>query len=152
MINLYKQTELRQKNKSLYPINKSHTASMNLRVSTDLPAETIQRDYLKNSYRQPDDESKSRSQYKYKKSLVLQETTIQLVKKNSEYYGPKKKDIGLSTERFSKEKLHKRSVDYGVTRLKTEVDEQKLRQEVGLMEVNADELKEIVNKLRHLRI
>ena len=55
MINLYKQTELRQKNKSLYPINKSHTASMNLRVSTDLPAETIPRDYLKNSYRQPDD-------------------------------------------------------------------------------------------------
>lgn len=55
MINLYKQTELRHKNKSLYPINKSHTASMNLRVSTDLPIETLQRDYLKNSYRQPDE-------------------------------------------------------------------------------------------------
>ena len=123
MINLYKQTELRHKNKSLYPINKSHTASMNLRVSTDLPSETLQRDYLKNSYRQPDDESKSRSHHKYKKSLVLQETTIQLVKKNSEYYGPKNKDmVGMSTERFSKEKLHKRSVDYGVTRLKTDVD------------------------------
>lgn len=55
MINLYKQNELRQKNKSLYPINKSHTASMNLRVSTDLPAETVQREYIKSSYRQQDD-------------------------------------------------------------------------------------------------
>lgn len=53
---------------------------------------------------------------------MLQETTIQLVKKNSEFYGPKNKEMGMSTERFSKEKLHKRSVDYGVTRLKTEVD------------------------------
>jgi len=55
MINLYKQSELRYKNKSLFPINKSHTASMNLRVSTDLPTEPMQRDYFKNSHRQQED-------------------------------------------------------------------------------------------------
>ena len=95
MINLYKQSELRSKNKSLVPANKSHTASMNLKVSTDLPCEP-QRDCLKHSYRQHDDDSKSRSHHKYKKSLILQETAIQLVKKNSEYYA-KNKDIGMST-------------------------------------------------------
>ncbi len=38
MINLYKQGELRNKNKSLYPANKSHTASMNLKVNSDIPS------------------------------------------------------------------------------------------------------------------
>lgn len=55
MINLYKQGELRNKNKSLYPANKSHTASMNLKVASDIPSESTQRDILKHSYRHPDD-------------------------------------------------------------------------------------------------
>lgn len=122
MINLYRQTDTRFKNKSLYPANKSHTASMNLKISNDQPLENTQRDPLKHSYRQHEDDSKSRSAHKYKKSLILQDTTIHLIKKNSDYYGVKNKEQGMSTERFSKEKLHKRSVDYGVNRMKTEID------------------------------
>ena len=55
--------------------------------------------------------------HKYKKSLGLQDTTIQLGKKGGgEYY---QKGNGVSTERFSKEKGHKRSVD---GRIKTDMD------------------------------
>ncbi len=119
MINLYKPGEGRSKTKTLYPVNKSHTASMNLKIAPDIPLESIQRESHKHSYRQPEEDNKSRSAHKYKKSLILQDTTIHLVKKNSDYYGAKNKDMGMSTERFSKEKIHKRSVDYGATRIKT---------------------------------
>ena len=99
MINLYrKESEHKNhKNKSLYTYNKSHTASMNLKIPTEQTLETTYRDALKHSYRQPEEDRKSRSTHKYKKSLVLQDTTIQLVKKNSEYYGAKASHIGLST-------------------------------------------------------
>lgn len=43
MINLYKPGEPRNKNKSLYPVNKSHTASMNLKISPDAPTESTHR-------------------------------------------------------------------------------------------------------------
>lgn len=93
---------------------------MNLKITGDVPLETTHRDHLKHSHRLlPDEHSKSRSAHKYKKSLVLQETTVHLVKKNSDYYA---KGTGMSTERLSKEKTHKRSVDYGASRIKTEVD------------------------------
>ena len=67
----------------------------------------------------------------------MQDTTIHLVKKNSDYYGGKS-NMGMSTERLSKEKLHKRSVDYVANRIKTEIDEPKSRAEPALIEVNAD--------------
>ncbi len=35
MINLYKQSDIRTKNKSMYPANKSDIASMNLKINTD---------------------------------------------------------------------------------------------------------------------
>ena len=35
MINLYRQTESRSKGKTLHAANRSHTASMHLRTSTD---------------------------------------------------------------------------------------------------------------------
>lgn len=35
MINLYKQVEPRTKTKTMYPANKSHIASMNLRIATE---------------------------------------------------------------------------------------------------------------------
>jgi hypothetical protein len=57
----------------------------------------------------------------------------------------------MSTERFSKEKHHKRSVDYGATRIKTEIDESKTRLDANMVEVNAEELKEMVRKLQHLK-
>lgn len=57
----------------------------------------------------------------------------------------------MSTERLSKDKPHKRSVDYGVTRMKTEADDNRFRQDSGFVEVSSEELRELVNKLRHLR-
>jgi hypothetical protein len=53
---------------------------------------------------------------------VLQDTTIQLVKRTSDLY-PKAKDIGMSTERLPKEPRMKRSIDCGSTRLRTDADE-----------------------------
>jgi|JI9StandDraft_2_1071091.scaffolds.fasta_scaffold370211_2 hypothetical protein len=150
MINLYRPSDNRNKNKSLFPVNKSHTASMNLKIAPDVPLESTHRENLKHSYRQNEDDNKSRSSHKYKKSLILQDTTIHLIKKNSDYYGAKK-DTGMSTERFSKEKPHKRSVDYGATRIKTEIDESKTRPDANMVEVNAEELKEMVRKLQHLK-
>lgn len=38
MINLYRPTESKTKNKSLYTYNKSHTASMNLKIAVDPPS------------------------------------------------------------------------------------------------------------------
>ena len=102
MINLYKPTDLKNKNKLLYPVNKSHTASMNLKLSADIPFEVTHREGLKHSYRQPEDENKSRSKHKYKKSLILQDTSIHLAKKNSDFCGAKHNNMGMSTERFSK--------------------------------------------------
>ena len=54
MINLYKQTEYKKNNKSLYAYHKSHTASMNLKLPQDVPFEGTHREALKNSYRLPD--------------------------------------------------------------------------------------------------
>jgi hypothetical protein len=82
--------------------------------------------------------------------LVLQETTIQLIKKSSEYY-PKNKESEMSTERFSKEKMHKQSIDYGVHRIKTDMDEVKNKHEISTVEMNVDELREVVHKLRALK-
>jgi len=73
MINLCRQPELRLKNKSMFPANKSHIASMNLRSSAE------QQDCL----RPAPSEEKPRSSHKYKKSLILQEATVQLVKRTS---------------------------------------------------------------------
>lgn len=50
----------------------------------------------------------------------MHETTIQLVKKSSEIRG--KDAVGMSTERLSKEHQRKRSIDYGATRIKTDMD------------------------------
>ncbi len=35
MINLYKQSDIRTKPKTMFPVNKSHIASMNLKVNTE---------------------------------------------------------------------------------------------------------------------
>lgn len=43
MINLYRPNENRIKNKSLIPFNKSHTASMNLKITPDVPLDSVQR-------------------------------------------------------------------------------------------------------------
>lgn len=44
MINLYKQTDIRTKSKTMFPVNKSHIASMNLRLNTEtITPEPIQR-------------------------------------------------------------------------------------------------------------
>jgi hypothetical protein len=63
MINLCRQPELRSKNKSMFPANKSHIASMNLRS-------TIEQGEVLRTVHQED--AKSRSTHKYKKSLILQ--------------------------------------------------------------------------------
>jgi len=152
MINLYRQSDAKAKNKSLYTYNKSHTASMNLKIAADAPSENTYREGHKNSHRQHEEDRKSRSTHKYKKSLILQDTTIHLVKKNSDYYGGKSTNMGMSTERLSKEKLHKRSVDYVANRIKTEIDEPKSRAESSAMvEMNVDELKEMFRRLQNLR-
>ncbi len=52
MINLYRPSDNRNKNKSLFPVNKSHTASMNLKIAPDVPLESTHRENLKHSYRQ----------------------------------------------------------------------------------------------------
>jgi len=84
MINLYKQGDGRTKSKTMLTANKSHIASMNLKIATDSYSDFTQREPLRNSTNRPyEDDPKSRSGHKYKKSLILQETTIQLVKKNS---------------------------------------------------------------------
>jgi hypothetical protein len=35
MINLYKQSDIRTKSKTMFPVNKSHIASMNIRINTE---------------------------------------------------------------------------------------------------------------------
>jgi hypothetical protein len=60
MINLCRQNEARIKTKSMFPANKSHIASMNLRTGCDHPDV------------RPAAEEKPRSSHKYKKSLILQ--------------------------------------------------------------------------------
>jgi hypothetical protein len=55
MINLYRPTDHKAKNKSLYTYNKSHTASMNLKIAADAPPENTNREGLKHSYRQHDE-------------------------------------------------------------------------------------------------
>ncbi len=123
MINLYKQSDIRTKPKTMFPVNKSHIASMNLKINTEtISPEPVIRQPLKNATNRLQlDNKNSRSGHKYKKSLILQETTIQLVKKNSDIYS-KNKQMGMSTERLSKQNERKRSIDYGVTRIKTEMD------------------------------
>lgn len=148
MINLYRPKENRLQNKSLTPYNKSHTASMNLKITAD-PSESTHRNSHKQSYRN-DSDNKSRSAHKYKKSILLQDTTINLTKKNSDH-SRVKKDIGMSTERLSREKSHKRSVDNEALRIKTEIDESKSKFDSALVEVSSEELKEMVGKLQKLR-
>jgi len=87
MINLNRQGESRGKTKTMYTANKSHIVSMNLRISTDYSPECTQQDLNKNKInRQRDDERHSKSGHKYKKSIILQENTIQLMKKSSANY------------------------------------------------------------------
>lgn len=43
MINCYKQTDLRTKTKSMFPVNKSHIASMNLRTNLEASTHEHQR-------------------------------------------------------------------------------------------------------------
>jgi hypothetical protein len=117
MINLYRPSE-RSKPKTMFPVNKSHIASMNIRINCE--GSEAAREPLRNTTNRLEAEGGSRSAHKYKKSLVLQETTIQLVKRSSDLY-PKAKDIGLSTERF-KEPPHKRSIDCGTNRIRTDLD------------------------------
>lgn len=92
----------------------------------------------------------SKSGHKYKKSLILQETTIQLVKKSSEIY-PKSKDPGMSTERLSKDHHRKRSIDCGTIRVKTEMDDQRPRQDSVMVEISVEDLREAAGKLLELR-
>lgn len=50
MINLYKQSDLRTKSKTMFPVNKSHIASMNLRLNTEtITPEAIPREPLRNA-------------------------------------------------------------------------------------------------------
>lgn len=93
---------------------------MNIRINCD-PINEPPREPLRNATNRPEVDNNSRSAHKYKKSLVLQDTTIQLVKRNMELY-PKGKEQGMSTERLTKEPRHKRSIDCGPTRLRTDVD------------------------------
>lgn len=94
----------------MFPANKSHIASMNLRTSTE------QAEALRNA--PPDD--KPRSSHKYKKSLILQDATVQLVKRTSEYA---RREETVTTERLSKERPHKQSADYGGgQRIRTDMD------------------------------
>ena len=37
MINLYRPAEGRSKPKTMFPVNKSHIASMNIRINTEVP-------------------------------------------------------------------------------------------------------------------
>jgi len=67
-------------------------------------------------------DNNTRSSHKYKKSVVLQDTTIQLVKRSTDLYS-KGKEIGMSTERLTKEPRHKRSIDCSSNRLRTDFDE-----------------------------
>ena len=49
MINLYRQQEHKSKNKTMFPVNKSHIASMNLKVNNDTALqETNHHEHLKN--------------------------------------------------------------------------------------------------------
>jgi hypothetical protein len=50
MINLYKQSDIRTKSKTMFPVNKSHIASMNLKISTEtMTPECAFREPLKNT-------------------------------------------------------------------------------------------------------
>ncbi len=126
---------MRCKNKSMFPANKSHIASMNLRTSTDHP------DPLRH-------DEKSRSSHKYKKSLILQEATVQLVKRSSEYSRREE----AATERCSKERPHKQSADFGAAqRIRTDMDEGRYGRQEATVELSVEELREVVGKLRALR-
>ena len=57
----------------------------------------------------------------------------------------------MSTERLSKDNKHKRSIDYGATRMKTDMDEVKPRSDPNSAELSLDQLREIALKLRNLR-
>lgn len=112
MINLHKPVEARSKNKTMYPANKSHIASMNLRTS-DNP-----RSPFKNIVNIPiEDEPKLRSNNKPKKSLFLQDITVNFEKKNGSYIQFKEEEA--LTERGSKEKGVKHSIDLKKQRMKT---------------------------------
>lgn len=124
MINLYRPGEARSKPKSMFPVNKSHIASMNIRINPDPLAEPT-REPLRNTTNRLELDGNPRSAHKYKKSLVLQDTTIQLVKRASDL--PRPKEIGMSTERLPKDLPHKRSIDCGHTRLRTDFDEPRTR-------------------------
>ena len=59
--------------------------------------------------------------------------------------------MGMSTERLSKQNERKRSIDYGVTRIKTEMDEIKQKSESNVVQINVDDLRDLVTKLRTLK-
>jgi hypothetical protein len=141
MINLYRPCEGRPKTKTMFPTNKSHIASMHIRVNCDGPPELPRN--------RPDLDANPRSAHKYKKSLLLQDTTIQLVKRASELY-PKVKESGLSTERL-KDPFRKRSIDCSTNRIRTDLDEQRGRPEATTVEIGVEELRELVGKLRCLK-
>jgi monomeric isocitrate dehydrogenase len=119
----------------MFPANKSHIASMNLRTTSDPPEA-------------PRQEEKSRSTHKYKKSLILQEATLHLVKRTSDYSRREE----AATERFSKERPHKQSADYGpAQRIRTDMDEGRYSRQEATVEISVEEVREVVTKLRALR-
>ena len=137
MINLYRQSDIRRKGKTLASTSKSHTASMHLRTSTDCAPDDQRRQIPRDSARLTHNDSKSRSTHKYKKSLMLQDTTIQLVKRSSEKQKTCRDQLGMSTDRYSRGKSQKRSVDMGVPRLKTETEEVRATAEPAMVEINS---------------
>lgn len=82
MINLYRHSEHNKphKNKTMFPLNKSHIASMNLKLTTEtLHEPSQQHDPMQSKNSRPSqDELKNKSAHKYKKSLILQEHSLNL--------------------------------------------------------------------------